>query len=508
MCASFCYFFCSRSAGWNTIKDCIRLSTVVFMLSICVSVVVCVTDVGGGTFLGNGVSGFDGLFNDEQCAAVVTPWITVCLAVIEVAAALLLQPRNRAAMLYLVLCQSVWIAGSALIHASENHVQLVIYEFLALGVTIGFWLVLLQDSNYWTTLSYSSQELGFQDSDQRWSPGDTTNQQSRLDLLDQPLVSALNKNLPLRFPRLVYGLLHLGERFAGGATANVRRCTYSGPVDGQVRSGRKQCAAKEFFCDDLTEEVEREISREAMVTWMLQAGSEHIVAFYGSCVVPPYVYLIYEYCDKGSLFDVLYASARPLSLRERVQIALQAATAVSFLHNRCSPSLVHRDIKSLNYLVQSFSEEEGSAMHDVGPFKVKLADFGETIPVDQCPENPELTGSMLWMSPEAARKERYTIASDVYSLASVVWETVARKQPWVRYPYGNDVERAVLDGELPYESNHTGDPKGDIVVQRLWDMLTCAWGPAESRPQAQDLVDELERLVELFDDRGCEIAIL
>ena len=164
---------------------------------------------------------------------------------------------------------------------------------------------------------------------------------------------------------------------------------------------------------------------------MLQETHQYIVTFYGSCVVrthlmmcctthdgqqvPPYLYLVYEYCDLGSLFDVLHSSDRSLSASERTIVALNAAKAVAFLHEQCSPPFVHRDIKSLNFLAQSHHASSSTA-HE-GPFIVKLADFGESITVDQCEEQiGTVSGSPLWMAPEVADGRLYTTAADVVSL--------------------------------------------------------------------------------------------
>jgi len=54
----------------------------------------------------------------------------------------------------------------------------------------------------------------------------------------------------------------------------------------------------------------------------------------------------------------------PLSWEDRRKFALDTARGVNYLHT-CSPPIIHRDLKSLNLLLDD-------------SYKVKLADFGWT----------------------------------------------------------------------------------------------------------------------------------
>ncbi|KAK3420577.1 hypothetical protein EUGRSUZ_G01424 [Eucalyptus grandis] len=59
---------------------------------------------------------------------------------------------------------------------------------------------------------------------------------------------------------------------------------------------------------------------------------------------------MYEYMANGSLKDHLHNS-NPLSWRTRIQIAIDVANALEYLHFYCDPPLCHRDIKSSNILL-------------------------------------------------------------------------------------------------------------------------------------------------------------
>ncbi|RZR98593.1 hypothetical protein BHM03_00027980 [Ensete ventricosum] len=64
--------------------------------------------------------------------------------------------------------------------------------------------------------------------------------------------------------------------------------------------------------------------------------------------------LIYEFYKNGSLHDLLHLSdeySKSLSWNARVKIALGTARALEYLHEVCSPSLVHKNFKSSNILL-------------------------------------------------------------------------------------------------------------------------------------------------------------
>ena len=109
---------------------------------------------------------------------------------------------------------------------------------------------------------------------------------------------------------------------------------------------------------------------------------------------------------------------RQLGIEEALTITKQVASALDYAHRQ---GLVHRDIKPENILIQ-----EGEAM---------LTDFGIALAVKEAGGN-RLTqtglslGTPQYMSPEQATGDRGIDArSDVYSLASVLYEMLAGEPP-------------------------------------------------------------------------------
>ncbi len=78
--------------------------------------------------------------------------------------------------------------------------------------------------------------------------------------------------------------------------------------------------------------------------------------------------LVYEYMDNGSLHQWLHQRERigapgPLDWPTRLQIAIDSARGLCYMHHHCSPPIVHRDVKSANILLDP-------------NFRAKMADFG------------------------------------------------------------------------------------------------------------------------------------
>ncbi|KAK1307710.1 putative LRR receptor-like serine/threonine-protein kinase [Acorus calamus] len=74
----------------------------------------------------------------------------------------------------------------------------------------------------------------------------------------------------------------------------------------------------------------------------------NIVKFYGSCLSPRSMFLVYEYVENGSLSAILRdgEAAMKLKWNERLSIIKDVANALSYMHHDCVPPIVHRDIRA------------------------------------------------------------------------------------------------------------------------------------------------------------------
>ncbi|KAK1276244.1 Protein STRUBBELIG-RECEPTOR FAMILY 5 [Acorus gramineus] len=82
----------------------------------------------------------------------------------------------------------------------------------------------------------------------------------------------------------------------------------------------------------------------------------NITELVGYCSEAGQHLLVYEFLRDGSLHQFLHLSddySRPLTWGTRVRIALGTARAVEHLHEVCSPSAIHKNIKSTNILLDT-----------------------------------------------------------------------------------------------------------------------------------------------------------
>ncbi|KAG3251811.1 hypothetical protein PI124_g3552 [Phytophthora idaei] len=120
--------------------------------------------------------------------------------------------------------------------------------------------------------------------------------------------------------------------------------------------------------------------------------------------------IVSEFMEQGDL-SVLLNSKRGDELtwgKEKLGIATDIAEALAYLHGR-QPIIIHRDLKSLNVLLDS-------------RLRAKLSDFGLSRERSSDDTMTNGVGTLLWTAPEILRGEAYSEKADVYSYAIVLSE--------------------------------------------------------------------------------------
>ncbi|KAL7218900.1 hypothetical protein ACSBR2_012046 [Camellia fascicularis] len=145
----------------------------------------------------------------------------------------------------------------------------------------------------------------------------------------------------------------------------------------------------------------------------------NLVRLIGYCVEGS-LFLVYEFIEDGNLSEHLRGGRDPLQWSTRVQIALDSARGLEYIHEHTVPVYIHRDIKSANILIDK-------------NYHGKVADFGLTklTEVGSTSLRTGLVGTFGYMPPEA----RYGDVSpkvDVYAFGVVLYELISAKEAIVK----------------------------------------------------------------------------
>ena len=132
---------------------------------------------------------------------------------------------------------------------------------------------------------------------------------------------------------------------------------------------------------------------QAEISVLTKVRHRHLVALLGYCINGNERLLVYEYMPQGTLtqhlFDLGENGCSPLTWKQRIQIAMDVARGVEYLHSLTAQIFIHRDLKPSNILL-------GDDM------RAKVADFGLVkIELDEkYPVSTRVAGTFGYLAPE------------------------------------------------------------------------------------------------------------
>nr|CDH30698.1 putative LysM domain containing receptor kinase [Cercis chinensis] len=166
--------------------------------------------------------------------------------------------------------------------------------------------------------------------------------------------------------------------------------------------------------------MEMEASREFLAEVKVLTHVHHLnlVRLIGFCVEGS-LFVIYEYIDNGNLSQHLRSSGKePMTWSIRVQIALDSARGLEYIHEHTHPIYIHRDIKSANILIDK-------------NFRGKVADFG-LAKLTEVGSSTVLTnkpvGTFGYMPAEYLQFGDVSAKVDVYAFGVVLYELISAKE--------------------------------------------------------------------------------
>ena len=168
---------------------------------------------------------------------------------------------------------------------------------------------------------------------------------------------------------------------------------------------------------DIIEEI---VGEAGIMSYLMHP---RILQLYGCSLTAQAIWIVSELCSEGSLRQVLDDKARPLPLAHRLQMAIDVAEGMSFLHSR-EPPIIHRDLKSHNLFVTAGAD---------GRPTVKIGDWGSARAVALSGQRDPKTmthgvGTVAWLAPEVIKHAKGSERIDVYSFGIVLWELATREE--------------------------------------------------------------------------------
>lgn len=159
------------------------------------------------------------------------------------------------------------------------------------------------------------------------------------------------------------------------------------------------------------------------VSLMRHVKSKYTVRCYGSVNYEGSIMLIMEFCDRGSIRDIMNYFRVKLNEDQIKLVIKDVLLALTDLHGHYK--MIHRDIKAANILVQ----RDGS---------IRLTDFGVASQFDN-----SSCVAPYWMAPEVINGHEYSYPADIWSVGATVVELLEGIAPYGEY----SIRRAIVSIE-------------------------------------------------------------
>ncbi|XP_020223587.1 putative serine/threonine-protein kinase-like protein CCR3 [Cajanus cajan] len=284
---------------------------------------------------------------------------------------------------------------------------------------------------------------------------------------------------------------------------------------GKLADGREVAIKRGETSSKMKKFQEKESAFDSELAFLSRLHHKHLVGLVGFCEEKDERLLVYEYMKNGALYDHLHdknnvekGSSVLNWWKIRIKIALDASRGIEYLHNYAVPSIIHRDIKSSNILLDA-------------TWTARVSDFGLSLmsPEPDSDYRPmKAAGTVGYIDPEYYGLNVLTAKSDVYGLGVVLLELLTGKRAIFKYGEDGGTPLSVVDFAVPAimagELVKILDPRvgppdvneAEAVELVAYTAIHCVNLEGKDRPTMADIVVNLERALSICDSSQDNIS--
>jgi phosphorylase kinase gamma subunit len=242
------------------------------------------------------------------------------------------------------------------------------------------------------------------------------------------------------------------EILGRGISSTVRRCI-------EKETGKAYAAKIIDLSNDSGEGISaKEATKQEVAILRHVAGHHYIIELQDVFESPTFIFLVFELCKNGELFDYL-TSVVTLSEKKTRYIMRQVLEGVAHVHSR---SIVHRDLKPENILLDD-------------NLNVKITDFGFARKLAEGEQVHELCGTPGYLAPETLRCNMmedapgYSFEVDIWACGVIMYTLLVGCPPfWHRKQMV--MLRNIMEGKYSFSSPEWADisePPKDLIRRLL-----------------------------------------
>ncbi|XP_025088267.1 atrial natriuretic peptide receptor 1-like isoform X2 [Pomacea canaliculata] len=218
---------------------------------------------------------------------------------------------------------------------------------------------------------------------------------------------------------------------------------------------------------------------------LMELKHQNVTAFVGACVDPSRILLLWEYCAKGSLQDVIWNTNIKLDQLFKFALCQDVAKGLEYLHK--THINYHGNLKSSNCVVDS---RWTCKLTDFGLPKLRAYDKGSVSAEDNWDKE-------LWTAPEVLKGETGVDLqkADIYALGIILKEVFTRSGPYSDYSFMSSAEiiqKVKNPNPTPFRPTLARDIRHD---SELTSLISDCWAEDPAmRPTPARVLKTLNKL--------------